>query len=238
MEKEQLELANKISFDWDETRSINVLAGLDITFTDNGKAIGCCCLTTPSGDLIASTILHIDLAKSNLVLPEYKAGLLGFREVPIYKLLLEKTIKEHQISPDICIIDGNGILHPRKCGSASHFGLATGIPTIGVAKSLHHIDGLDRKKIRSKLGGRGIQKSIELIGNTDYNYGYAVRATGCLRPVFVSIGHMISREKCLEVIEQCMKLREPEPTRLADRLSRKYLRDISDARALALARAT
>ena len=46
-------------------------------------------------------------------------------------------------------MDGCGVMHPRRFGSACHLGVAAGIPTVGVAKNVYAVDGLDRQQIES-----------------------------------------------------------------------------------------
>jgi len=70
-------------------------------------------------------------------------GYLAFRESEPVVELLSKIIKEHpDKAPDVLLVDGNGMLHPQKSGLACHIGIKTGIPAIGVAKTLHLVEGI------------------------------------------------------------------------------------------------
>ena len=78
----------------------------------------------------------------------YVPGFLAFREGPCYLQIYEKALKQKpEYKPDLILFDGNGILHSRGCGSASHMGIIFDCPTIGVAKTFFDIDGLTTVKI-------------------------------------------------------------------------------------------
>jgi len=61
----------------------------------------------------------------------------------------EQKMKDPSVTPGVLMVDGNGLLHPRCCGTACHVGVATGLPTLGVAKNLHLIEDLGLE------GGKG-----------------------------------------------------------------------------------
>lgn len=92
-------------------------------------------------------IVHEDDIIIDEIPQPYIPTFLGFREVPAFQQLIQKS----PIAADVYIVDGFGILHPRRCGSASHLGVVQDIVTIGVAKSLLHTDGLDTKTIRQRI---------------------------------------------------------------------------------------
>ena len=93
----------------------------------------------PAGLLQTMTIVYQDFEPIDLDLP-YIVGFLAFREVPAYKALLARV---REPRPQVLLIDGFGVLHHRRCGSASHLGVETGYATIGVGKHLLQIDGLE-----------------------------------------------------------------------------------------------
>ena len=116
--------------------------------------------------------------------------------------------------PDLLMVDGHGIAHPRRLGIAAHLGVLTGLPAIGVAKSRlvgqHEEPGSDRGS-RTPLTHRG-----ETIGTV-------LRSRERARPLYVSVGHLVSLEQAVGLVEAMLTgYRLPEPTRLADRLSRMH----------------
>ncbi|KAI8477289.1 MAG: endonuclease V-domain-containing protein [Monoraphidium minutum] len=92
-------------------------------------------------------LTHLELLETPLAVP-YLPGLLGFREVPSYLELLERAAAKG-VRPQLLMVDGFGVLHPRRCGSASHLGVLSGLPTVGVAKNLLHVEGLLQKQVRA-----------------------------------------------------------------------------------------
>ncbi len=138
----------------------------------------------------------------------YIPGFLSFREVPG---ILE-AFKSLKIKPDLLIVDGQGIAHPRKAGIAVHLGVEVGLPTIGCAKKplLKVFCILDEK--------RGAKIPIYL-GNE--LVGYVVRTQPKVKPVFVSPGNLITVEEAVDwVLKTAIKFRLPEPLRLAHTFSK------------------
>lgn len=82
---------------------------------------------------------------------------MAFRESDPLVNLLSKIVKGNsKLQPDVIFVDGNGFLHPQQCGLASHIGCRTSIPTIGVAKNLHLLEGIDcTRHTVQKMRGRG-----------------------------------------------------------------------------------
>ncbi len=109
--------------------------------------------------------------------------------------------------PDLMMVDGQGIAHPRRMGLASHLGLLLDIPTIGCAKS--RLCG-SHKLLAEELGSY-----TELVDRYE-TIGVALRTRAGVRPLYVSIGHSISLESAIHwVLRCCRRYRLPEPTRLA-----------------------
>lgn len=126
--------------------------------------------------------------------------------------------------PDVVLVDGVGSLHPRRCGCATHLGIAAGVATVGVSKSLLHMEGLQERGVREamRLQGGGTQGSrlLPLRGASGQVLGAAVCAPGVRRPVYVSAGHLVGVNAAVAVVLQCCRHRVPEPIRLADLRSR------------------
>ena len=124
------------------------------------------------------------------------------------------------------MIDGGGILPPRGFGSASHIGLETGIPSIGVAKTLMCVDGLNEKQVKARFKRECPEAGdhISLIGQSNKVYGAAVKSSdNVTNPLYVSVGHNISLETAVSLVTQTSKYRIPEPIRNSDIKSKLFL---------------
>jgi deoxyinosine 3'endonuclease (endonuclease V) len=127
---------------------------------------------------------------------------------------------------------GNGILHPRRFGLACHLGVLSDTPCIGVAKNFLHIpeegSAMEMADVKARCK-HALQKRgdmVELIGESGYVYGVALRASeDAKNPVFVSQGHSVDLPTAIEIVLACSKFKNAEPIRQADGLSRKYIRD-------------
>jgi deoxyribonuclease V len=107
---------------------------------------------------------------------------------------------------DVLLIDGHGILHPRKCGLASYVGLMIDKPTIGVAKNLLYGSILENNYIK-------FNKTI---------LGYRLKNNR--KDIYISVGHKISLETSIDIVKKLTKKSEfiPEPLRIADIYSKKH----------------
>ncbi|MHB0868313.1 MAG: deoxyribonuclease V [Chloroflexota bacterium] len=134
----------------------------------------------------------------------YVPGFLSFREAP---LMLE-ALRGLRVEPDLILVDGQGRAHPRRLGIASHLGLIVGKPTIGCAKSRlvgEYSDLAEEAGATAPLIDRG-----EVIG-------VVLRTKTGVKPIFVSVGHLISLPKAVDLVVRCTQpgQRIPEPTRQA-----------------------
>ena len=138
----------------------------------------------------------------------YIPGLLSFREIPV----ILKALAGLPQRPDLLMVDGHGIAHPRRLGIAAHLGVVTDMPSVGVAKSLlvgKYDEPGPLKGETSPLTDKGEQ------------IGIVLRSRDRTKPLLISAGHRISHDSALEVVLQCLtRYRLPEPTRLADKLSK------------------
>lgn len=137
----------------------------------------------------------------------YVPGLLAFREAPAIIAVLGGLKTE----PDVLLVDGHGVAHPRGAGIASHLGVALGLPSIGVAKTVLVGDF-------SEPGPeRGASSPLALEGRT---VGLALRTRRGVKPVFVSVGHLADLESAAWLaLSCCGRYRLPEPIREAHRLA-------------------
>jgi len=198
----QAELAQQVRLqdDFDAPRH---LAGFDVGFENDGTTTRAAVVLLDARDLAP---LETHVARVPTSMP-YVPGLLSFRELPA---LLAALALLRQ-APDLVMVDGQGIAHPRRLGIAAHFGVATGLPSIGVAKKplCGRFDPPgDHPGDRTPLLDKGQQ------------IGWALRSkTRCL-PLIVSPGHRVSMAGALDWTLRCLRgYRLPEPTRLADRLA-------------------
>lgn len=200
--REKINLAD--SFDIDDIKTV---AGVDLAYwTKNGQEYAVCCIVVI--DFITHEVLEKQQYSGKIEVP-YIAGFLAFRELP---LVLE-TVKKLDIKPDLFMFDGNGFLHPRHMGIATHASFYLEKPTIGVAKSYYRVrEGLDYTEPDISAGS-----FTDIVCDGEV-YGRTLRTHTGVRPVFVSAGNFISLESATEIT---MKLvgkdsHIPVPTRLAD----------------------
>ncbi len=190
-------------------KPITTIGGADVSmnmFAKDGFA-GFVTLSFPSLDVIDHSVVQ------NEIPFPYIPGLLSFREIPMLVEAWEKLKKK----PDVIVVDGVGIAHPRRLGIATHLGLVLGVPTIGCAKSVltgvYEEPGLEAGSI-SYLYDKYDAKEI---------IGVALRTKKNVKPIFISPGHLITLEESLEIVRACVrKHRLPEPTRMAHQTVNEY----------------
>ncbi|XP_022002440.1 endonuclease V isoform X3 [Helianthus annuus] len=136
----------------DESSGVQVLkyiGGFDISFSKHHPSSACGTLVVL--DFKTLNVVYEDSSIVTIDVP-YVPGFLAFREAPVFVQLLKKMQdSSHSCYPQLLMIDGNGILHPRGFGSACHLGVLADLPTIGVGKNLHHVDGLTNSRVRELL---------------------------------------------------------------------------------------
>jgi deoxyribonuclease V len=184
------------------------IAGVDISVsrwakTGTGAAI---VLSYPDFELI-----EVAVVTDPLYFP-YVPGLLTFREAPLILAACAKLA----VKPDLVIVDGQGIAHPRRIGLASHLGLYLDVPTIGCAKS---------RLLGSYDEPDDAAGSFANLLDNDEVIGAALRTRSGVKPVFVSIGHKIDLPEAIRwVLACCRGYRVPEPTRLAHQSAGGFLK--------------
>jgi deoxyribonuclease V len=138
----------------------------------------------------------------------YITGLLSFRELPVLIAALARL----KTMPDLLMVDGQGIAHPRRLGIASHLGVWLDMPTIGVAKS--RLVG----KFETPALAKGSQTPLLDKGE---HIGAVLRSRDNVAPLFISPGHRVDIPTAVELTRRCLtRFRLPEPTRLADKYSK------------------
>jgi len=215
--KEKLICENQIS------DKIKYIGGVDISFIKGDLINACSCLI-----VLDVESLEIVYEKCNLIklVEPYIPGFLAFREVNHFvELIDELKNNQPELLPDVIFVDGNGILHHKGFGLACHLGVLTEIPTIGIGKSLLCIDGLCKKNIKQQfIKCKNAGDFVPLVGESKKIWGVAIKTKKIVtNPIYVSIGHKIDLQKSIELTLKYSKYRIPEPVRLADIISRKYL---------------
>uniref|UniRef100_A0A251SW37 Putative endonuclease V family protein n=1 Tax=Helianthus annuus TaxID=4232 RepID=A0A251SW37_HELAN len=223
----------------DESSGVQVLkyiGGFDISFSKHHPSSACGTLVVL--DFKTLNVVYEDSSIVTIDVP-YVPGFLAFREAPVFVQLLKKMQdSSHSCYPQLLMIDGNGILHPRVgdlmllvvkngFGSACHLGVLADLPTIGVGKNLHHVDGLTNSRVRELLEAEDNFNVgfIPLVGDSGNTLGAALHSSkGSFKPIFVSVGHRVSLASAVEIVKRTCKYRVPEPIRQADIRSRDYLR--------------
>ena len=133
----------------------------------------------------------------------YMPGLLYYREGKAIKEAFAKLKNR----PDVLLVDGNGLLHPLRCGLASHLGVELDQPTIGVAKT--RLLGEE-----DEAGNIRVGKDI---------IGAEFKAKEHAKPLYVSVGHKVSLETAVRIVQETTKPphKLPEPLHLAHRIADK-----------------
>ncbi len=176
-----------------------LIAGLDVSFNRKHEALAVAVVLDYPDLKVVETVK----VKGKVDFP-YVPGLLSFREVP----LTLKACEQIKSEPDLVMVDGQGIAHPRRMGLASHLGLFLNLPTIGCAKS--HLYG------EFQDPGLEYGQSSRIIGDKGDTVGAVVRTRTGVKPLFISIGHKIDLSTAVIWVLQCCRgYRVPEPTRLA-----------------------
>ncbi|HHE6471281.1 TPA: deoxyribonuclease V [Providencia rettgeri] len=199
LRKEQISQASKIILQ-DEFAPPKLIGGADVGFEQQGTITRAvvAVLSWPQLELVEYQIARIPTQ-----LP-YIPGLLSFREVPGLMAAWEKI----QNKPELVLVDGQGIAHPRRFGVACHFGLQANIATIGVAKS--------------RLCGDVVElseepESVQPLMVGENQLGWVLRSKKRCKPLYVSPGHKVGFSSSLAWVKQCLRgYRLPEPTRFAD----------------------
>ena len=191
LKEEQLKLTKKVVLK-DSFNELKLIAGADQAFHNDDviSAIVVCDYKTMEIKEKAYAIVKAKVP--------YIKGFLAYREGPA----ISEAYAKLQQKPDVMIFDGNGILHPRKCGMASHIGVLLDQASIGIAKQLL-IGEVKANKVYVENEARA-----ELVETRKHS-----------KPIYVSLGHKISLKTSVEIVKKCLKFphKLPEPLHLAHR---------------------
>lgn len=210
LRKIQREVERKVSLDSGQLTNINTVGGVDVSYKEE----------PPTANYVE---IHLE-DKSKLIFSKQKRAeikfpyipsYLAFRELPLLENLL-REIRHGRGLADVILVDGNGLLHPRRAGLASHLGVNLKHPTIGVAKTLlcgtvaeEDMEEGDRRKITDK----------------EQILGYAVKTRSNANPIYISPGHRVESSQAARLALKCSKYKLPEPIRQAHKMGPKKATD-------------
>ena len=194
--RQQEELAKKVLAKDNYGVEIKYVCGVDVSYKNN---IGYCSATILDKD----TLNAVECANTIVVIDQpYIPGLFMLREYKPIMNTLQMLKREFQI----LLVDGHGLLHPRRCGLACYVGIMMDKPTVGVAKSL--LCGLVREDKYVELGG-------DILGFQITN--------GHKKHIYVSVGHRVGLGSAINIVKKLTRTGQviPEPLRIADVNSKK-----------------
>lgn len=202
----QQQLATRVVRQWSGT-PVHLVAGADCAYSKDGTHSAAAVVVW---DPDTHKVIESGTAFSEIRFP-YIPGLLAFREAPA----LLKALERLNTRPQLLICDGHGIAHPRRFGLASHVGMLSGIPAIGCAK--RRLWGTCVDPDSSRGSSSPLVERSEVIG-------MVLRTRSGVKPVFVSVGHLIDLPLAERIILSCThRYRLPEPLRLAHRCAAEAL---------------
>ncbi|WP_328941646.1 endonuclease V [Streptomyces sp. NBC_00250] len=188
------------------------VTGLDVAYDDERDLVAAAAVVLDARTL---EVVEETTAVGRVSFP-YVPGLLAFREIPTVLAALDRLT----VDPGLLVCDGYGVAHPRRFGLASHLGVLTGRPSIGVAKNpftfTYEQPGPARGDFAPLMAG-------------GEEVGRALRTQAGVKPVFVSVGHRVSlAQACAHSLHLSPRYRIPETTRHADSLCRRALKAALD----------
>lgn len=218
---------------------LNLIGGLDLSYMkgDNKRPVAVAALVVcafPSLEVVYQAVREVKVDEP------YLSGFLSFREVPHFLALLN-DLKEAkpELVPQLLIVDGNGLLHQKGFGLACHLGVLANLPTIGVAKKLFSIDGINEQSVRLLTAEQPLEvgEAIELRGRSGTVHGAMMQTKPSGRAIFLSVGHRISLKTAVDVVRECCpKTKLPVPVEVADIKSREEVANVEQRIAEAIQR--
>lgn len=191
-------------------KKVKIIAGVDAAFGEDRIFGTACVFSFPDLKFLEETWVI-----KKLPFP-YIPGYLSFREAPALMAALRKL----KVKPDLILVDGQGIAHPRRMGIASHLGVLCDIPTIGCAKS--RLVGVYKEPGIKKGEWSPLKLDQEIVGAV-------LRTRDNVNPLFISPGHKIDLQASIGIVlESTTTFRIPEPLRRADHLSKIVKKGLGD----------
>jgi len=191
--------AEKVLFKEIQLDLIERVGGVDVSYRKEDAVAAVAVL-----DYKTLNVLEVKKTGTKIFFP-YVPTLLSFREAPpVFKVFMSLKKK-----PDVLLVDGHGIAHPYGCGLASHVGVVLKVPTVGVAK-----------KLLCGEVGKFLENKAPIIYK-DRIVGMALVTKPGTKPIYVSVGNMLTLNQAVEIVQKCVKNnRLPEPLRIAHLLTK------------------
>lgn len=194
----------------DRLSVVRFVGGVDVAYAGNLSIGAAVVLNYGSMELVEAQTVS---CKTRF---PYVPTLLSFREVAS----AVSSIRKLRAQPNVFLVDGHGVVHPYGCGFASHLGVVLGMPTIGVAKG----------RLFGKLESSSERGDVAYLKHGDRVLGAAVTTKQGCKPVFVSVGHMVSLETAIKIVRDCCRhTRIPKPILEAHKLAALEKRKINIA---------
>ena len=208
-----LDLINRV-----DINKIKLVAGVDSAYWKVGKTeYAVCCIVVI--DYQTKEVIE-KVYNTDIITVPYIPGCLAFREMPLFL----KTRSMLRSTPDLFMFDGNGYLHPRHIGLATHAGILLNIPSIGVAKTYFKINNTDYIEPENKKFAH-----TNIVINNEV-YGRALRTQINVKPIFVSTGNKIDLDTATQITSNLIDKEShiPVPTRLADIMTHQKRKEIKE----------
>ncbi|WP_457623877.1 endonuclease V [Persephonella sp.] len=215
LKRKQIELSKKINLkDKKNIENVRFVGGIDVTFSQIWKretlSISCIVVLDIKDNF---KVVETVFSTKEVTFP-YIPTFLAYRELPV---ILDAYTKL-KTDVDVFLLDGMGILHPRRMGIASHFGVVTDTITVGCGKS--KLTGEFKEPENKPL-------SYKPVYLNDDKVGYILRTKKNTNPIFLSPGNNISVESSLKLVLKCLNgYKLPEPIRLSHNKLQEYRRNI------------
>lgn len=190
----------------------SVLFGIDVQYVED-EAYCAIAAYRYRGYVMDQYVLHTQAGMP------YHSGYFCFREGPPILQLIRTIQERHGLRPDLLVVDGHGIAHPRRFGVASWLGVQAGLPSIGIAK---------RPLLQQKgnlASTRGAHLPLTLSGEI---VGAVLRTQDGIQPLYVSPGHLVPVDQATDIaLHLAPHYRLVEPIRAADHLARAFAKGAS-----------
>jgi deoxyribonuclease V len=206
--KTQIGLSKKIILEDEVPDRIRFVSGVDVAYA---KDVSIAAITVLDFDSLMLKESQIAFCKTRF---PYIPTLLSFREIPP----AVQAIRNLRLQPDVFLVDAHGYAHPYRCGFASHLGLVIKKPTVGVAKSM----------LIGTLEKPGKNEDVVMIRHKGEIVGAQVTTKHEQKPVYVSVGHMVSLKTAIKIVKKCtLNSRIPEPIAMAHKIATAEKRKIN-----------